>query len=633
MKFDDYIYDQETYPNCFLFGARHVASGHRYIFEISQRRDDRVHLFNFCDYLRNNHGRGVGFNSLGFDYPILHSILNNIQYITVLDIYNKADKLINGTKEEKRAQMVWQSEWYFAQLDLFKMHHFDFKGKQKPKNDDEEKIGGVSLKSLEFAMRMDSIEDLPYPPGTYLTNEQIDVVRSYMMHDVDATYDFYIKSADDLSFREEIGAEYQRDFSNTSDTNIGKEFFIIKLEEAGIPCYEKISGRRQVRTTPRPEIVLNNLIFPYVQFERKEFNDVLTFIRSKVIKETKGVFKNLTADIDGFKFFFGVGGIHGSVESRHLQSNAQYVLIDDDVESYYPNLAIKGRVYPEHLSPVFCDVYDNLFHYRKQFKKGTGKNKMVKLGLNGTYGNSNSKFSPFYDPNFTMTITLNGQFLLCMLAEQLVKIPGLILVQANTDGITYYVPRVFLPQVNAIREWWMNLTKLTLEQNEYSDMWIRDVNSYIARYASTGELKRKGAYAYGKDLRWEQNFSGQVIAKAAEAALVYGKNINDFITSHEDVHDFMMLARANRNAELFFGEHKVQNTSRYYVSTDGEPITKFLPPTAAQLKKDPNAGKRAVAICKGWTVTECNNMQRFNRATLNYEFYIKEAEKLVAPLR
>lgn len=40
-----------------------------------------------------------------------------------------------------------------------------------------------------------------------------------------------------------------------------------------------------------------------------------------------------------------------------------------------------------------------------------------------------------------MSITLNGQLLLCVLAENLIKISGLTLIQINTDGVTVRLPR------------------------------------------------------------------------------------------------------------------------------------------------------------------------------------------------
>jgi len=56
---------------------------------------------------------------------------------------------------------------------------------------------------------------------------------------------------------------------------------------------------------------------------------------------------------------------------------------------------------------------------------------MLKLALNGTFGDSNNIYSVFYDPQFTMAITVNGQLMLCMLAERLMTIPGLALFYAG----------------------------------------------------------------------------------------------------------------------------------------------------------------------------------------------------------
>ena len=232
-----------------------------------------------------------------------------------------------------------------------------------------------------------------------------------------------------------------------------------------------------------------------------------------------------------------------------------------------------------------------------------------------------------------MAITINGQLLLCMLAEELLKIPGLSMIQANTDGLTVYVPRVFTGQVEQVRHAWEKLTRLQLEEAIYDVMFIRDVNNYIAVYEGGKKVKRKGAYCHSVDLGWHQNHSMQVVAKAAEAALVHNKDIRDFITSHEDIHDFMLVTKVPRNSKLLWGDKQVQNITRYYVSTDGAPLTKVMPPLAKSLKLNPDAPERRMSVCKGWLTTECNDMKRFNRAKLNYDFYIKEAEKLVAPLR
>lgn len=616
---DAYIHDIENYPNVFLFGAIHALTETPYIFEISHRRDDRQAFYLFTEYLREHRAEEVGYNNLGYDYPVQHSILNNIMYITNADIYKKGDSIINAGDENRFAHMVWEKDWIVPQLDLYKIHHFDNQAKR------------TSLKTLEFNMRMENIEDLPFIPGTYLTDSQIDTLRQYLIHDLKATLMFYKHSKKLIDFRRELSAKYGRNFMNHNDTKIGKDYFIMELEKSGIQCFEP--GSRKPRQTHRPSIALNSVIFPYVRFEQPEFNRVLNWLRQQVITETKGVFTDLSADINGFSFDFGTGGIHGSIESQTIRSTENYVIIDLDVASFYPNLAISNELYPAHLGKQFCTIYKNVYDMRSSYPKGTPENAMLKLALNGVYGDSNNVYSPFYDPAYTMAITINGQLLLCMLAEELLKIPGLSMIQANTDGLTVYVPRVFTGQVEQVRHAWEKLTRLQLEEAIYDVMFIRDVNNYIAVYEGGKKVKRKGAYCHSVDLGWHQNHSMQVVAKAAEAALVHNKDICDFITSHEDIHDFMLVTKVPRNSKLLWGDKQVQNITRYYVSTDGAPLTKVMPPLAKSLKLNPDAPERRMSVCKGWLTTECNDMKRFNRATLNYDFYIKEAEKLVAPLR
>lgn len=617
---DGYIHDTENYPNVWLFGAIHELTGIPYIFEISHRRDDRQAFYMFTEHLREHGDEEIGYNNLGYDYPVQHSVLTNIMYITNADIYKKGDAIINCGDDNRFAHMIWEKDWIVPQIDLYKIHHFDNPAKR------------TSLKTLEFNMRMENIEDLPFQPGTYLTDSQIDTLREYLLHDLKATKSFHGHSKKLIDFRRELSAKYNRNFMNHNDTKIGKDYFIMELEKSGIECYHSGPGKKP-RQTIRPSIALNDVIFPYVRFEQSEFNRVLNWLRQQVITETKGVFTDLSATINGFSFVFGTGGIHGSIESQTIRSTENYVIIDLDVASFYPNLAISNELFPAHLGKQFCTIYKNVYDMRSGYPKGTPENAMLKLALNGVYGDSNNVYSPFYDPAYTMAITINGQLLLCMLAEELMKIPGLSMIQANTDGLTVYVPRVFTGQVEQVRHAWEKLTRLQLEEAIYDAMFIRDVNSYIAIYEGGKKVKRKGAYCHSVDLAWHQNHSMQVVAKAAEAALVHGKNIRDFVTSHEDIHDFMMVTKVPRNSKLKWGDQQVQNITRYYISTDGASLTKVMPPLAKALKLDPNAPERHISVCKGWTVTECNNMQRFNRATLNYEFYIKEAEKLVAPLR
>lgn len=63
--------------------------------------------------------------------------------------------------------------------------------------------------------------------------------------------------------------------------------------------------------------------------------------------------------------------------------------------SMYPNIAISNNVFPQHLTKRFCDIYKDVYEQRKSYAKGTAENAMLKLALNGVYGDSNNQFGPF----------------------------------------------------------------------------------------------------------------------------------------------------------------------------------------------------------------------------------------------
>jgi len=604
---NDYVYDIETYPNVFTLAVEHSQAPLRWSFEISDWRNDSRDIVAFLQYLKDTDARMVGFNNLGFDYPVLHTLIR-MGRSDAPTLYQKAMAII-GSQDEgegKWAHQINPSDRFVPQIDLFKIHHFDNKAR------------ATSLKILEFNMRSDNIEDLPFPVGTTLTQAQVPVLKQYNAHDVAQTKAFYEHTFSMLKFREELTHKYSRDFINHNDTKIGKDYFVMKLEEAGVACYDYGSKGRTPRQTRRPSIALKDAILPWIAFEQPEFNRVLGWLRGQVITETKGVFNDLTATIDGFTFVFGLGGIHGSVESEVIESDDDHIIVDLDVTSYYPNLAIVNGFHPAHLGSTFVTIYKHLFEQRKQYPKKSAESAMLKLALNGVYGDSNNQFSVFYDPLYTMTITLNGQLLLCLLAEGLMHIPGLRLIQVNTDGLTVRVPRANKWLVDVARAAWQTRTGLNLEEAIYKRVFIRDVNNYIGQYED-GSVKRKGAYEY--DMEWHQNAGGLVIAKVAEKVLVEGAPIRQTVQQWPDIMDFMLRTKVPRSSYLQWGDGRVQNTSRYYIAQGGKPLFKWMPPL-----KDKTEWRK-IGVESGWGVQVCNDIKD---ATLpvEFEYYIREVEKL-----
>lgn len=663
----DVVYDEETFPNAFTVGFLHRDTRRTWLFEISDRRNDIQQLCKFVDVMREQGCRTVGYNNIGFDYPVLHFIYQNQHSgITVTDIYNKAMSIIGAHGPARFVHMVWESDWKVNQIDLYKIHHFDNVSK------------ATGLKILEFNMRMDNIEDLPFPVGTVLTSEQIDVLIRYMWHDIKATDMFCDRTASQIKMREGLSESFNKNMMNMSDVKIGEVILVTEMEKQGIKCYEYQGNKKVKRQTKRESIDLSQVIFPCVSFERTEFQNIKTYLQSKVITETKGVFEDLTASIDGLEYKIGTGGLHASIESQVVHTDGRYQLVDVDVASFYPNLAIKNKLFPAHLGVEFCDAYESVYHTRKQYQKGTPENEAFKLALNGAFGGANNKYSPFLDPQYAMSITINGQLLLCMLIEQMLKVPGLRMVQANTDGITYLCPHEYLEHTRLVCSWWESLTNLELEEALYNRMFIRDVNSYIAE-KQDGKLKRIGAYAHvtaeenpgTRELPYHKDWSARVVALAAEAALVNGVDIREFIINHTDVFDFFLRTKVPRSSTLEWGGQQVSNIVRYYISTEGKPLEKVMPPKgiAGEFKRANKLtddyfnsvineigygvwderihtknksvyDERRSGINTGWNVQVCNDLEEHSKTDfhdapyndLNVEWYIQEVEKLVKPL-
>lgn len=659
------VYDIETFPNAFTLDMEMLHNDARCTWEISHFRDDRQQLMQWFNHLNQTQTPMIGFNSVHFDYPVIHFIFCNPN-CTVEQIYEKAMSIIRSNN--RFANTIWPNERFAPQIDLFKIHHFDNKAKT------------TSLKALEINMRSDNVVDMPVEVNTMLTADDVNHrLIPYNKHDVKETKRFAHISMNAIKFRLELIDQFGLEVMNFNDTKIGAKILENRLGDN--VCYDRSSGRKKPRQTVRNRIPLSDIIFPYIQFENPEFRRVLDWMKAQVLTpddlddpnatiKTKGVFTGVKANVGGIDFHFGTGGIHGSVEPQRIIATDERLIKDIDVKSLYPSIAIVNKLAPEHLGEAFSVEYKQLLIDRAKHKKGTVQNASLKLAANGTYGNSNSPFSVFYDPKFTMTITINGQLMLCMLAEWLLKVPTFQLIQVNTDGITYRIHRDYEPLAAEICKQWEQFTLLELESVDYSRMFIRDVNNYVAEDIK-GNLKQKGAYwhpdpfDYAASISnasppaWHKDFNPVIVPRAAVMAMVYSLDPETIIRAHTDPFDFMCRVKVDRSSQLWIGDRQVQSTTRYFVARDGSPMRKISPPTGplgAYKKRNgisdaeynarmietngewcetvctKNKSKyemRELSICAGWKVAECNLATDFRFDNLNYDWYINEARKLL----
>ena len=611
----DWCYDVEVLPNIFTCAFEHLEGPFTLEYEISEWVNQSSELVAFLYWLRDTGGRLFGYNNLDYDYNLIHFLLR-AGHLAPVDLYAKSQTLINN--DDRFAAQVWPSDRVVTQVDLMRAHHYEYRS-----------VKATSLKALEFAMRSESVEELGLPFDKPVSLADVPRLKSYNRYDVAQTKKFAHLSNDMLRFREDLARKYpDKDWLNFNDVKIGVEYFIMRLEAAGISCYDYGPEGRQPRQTKRDSIALKDAILPGIQFENLEFQRVLDYLRSQVITETKGVFKNLEARVGGIDYVFGLGGLHASVNNQVLTADADHMILDIDVEGYYPSTMIAQRFKPAHYPDIFCDIYAGLKEERKKYKKGTVENALYKLASNGVFGKTNDQFSVFLDPLVTMQTTCNGQLLLCKLVEQLLKIDGLSVVQANTDGLSLHLPRSAEPEVRRIVMWWETLTQLKMEFAEYDLMAIRDVNNYLARKVD-GTVKRKGAYEH--QVQFHQDASALIVPKVAEQVLLHNAPIRETVMNWSDRMDFMSRIKVPKSGYLSLErdgvETEQQRTSRYMVTAEGGTLWKHLPPLKGKSEW------RRFAVESGRKVTICNRVSDADGATPDWSYYINEVEKLCLALR
>lgn len=616
----DVVYDCEIFINFFSMVVTPLdPNDHiKWRYEISARRNDGPYI---AAALRSRYfKRMYGFNNKGFDYPLLNRLLQLLDggeadpAVICRTLKAFAQRIIDDRRAgDKWAHIVHWKQEVVEQADLYLIHHFDNKNR------------ATSLKTLEFNMRSRKVLDLPFHHTATLEPWQMDVVLDYNGNDTDETKRFAHHSREMIEFRDQLGPQ----FLNANDPKIGKAMFIRALEKrAPGCCYD---SERKPRQTWRSSIALADVIFPWIKFETPSANDVLATLKAKVLDpsevkdtmsegrtakaETKGVFKNLYAEIEGFRLDLGTGGLHGSVKNRIVIADALNELVDIDVEAYYPSIAIVNGLYPEHLGPAFVDVYRDLKDQRVVAKRAGNmvESDALKLANNGVYGDSNNMYGPFYDPQYTMAITVNGQLMLVMLVDELRKVPGLQVVQVNTDGMTLKVPRAMRGRFDEICKWWQWGTGMKLEEKQYSRMFIRDVNSYIAQYSNDdingkdkGKYKRKGAYDWdlkvGAQKAWNKDHSSLIIQKAAAAAMCDGIDPVTFINNHPDPWDFLIREKVTGQSRLVLADGTpCQQTTRLFIATDGQPLIKIMPPLATS--KTPDQERHFMVYAEGQAST------------------------------
>lgn len=612
------ICDIETYPNYFLVAFQRVGDKARMAFEcrgeqiLDWERLRRVMLRN----------RIVTYNGMNFDVPIIFLAIQQARLNEgVFDprkAHRAAEQIISGNVRWWKVEDV---------LEISLPRNLDHIDLIEPQPN-----AFASLKILNGRLHGRHMQDLPFEPGTDLTDAEMDQMRDYCWNDLDATELVFEALQEPLKLRVALGKEFDEDFRSKSDSQIGERIVRRRVE--------KLTGSRVQKVDTPPGTIFNYDPPSFIRFETPQLQDIFERIKShdfivnkngkidlpKWLSETK-------VKIGESAYGMGIGGLHSTEQNRAVVSNATHVLIDADVASQYPSIILKLGLYPKSVGPNFLDVYGKIKADRLVAKKQKDKvtDKGMKIALNGCYGKLGSVYSILHAPHLMVAVTLTGQLTLLMLIER-AEAAGISVVSGNTDGVLFYCPRELAGEIEDdrltggllkdITDGWEQDTGFDLEFAEYRSIYNQSVNSYFA-FKANGSVKQKGAIAnvWGPDgdLRDQlmKNPQMTILSDAAINQIARGVPVEETIRACRDPRQFVTVVTATGGG-AWKGEY-LGKVVRYYWGKGGAPIEKIKPNAKGVLAKVPKTDGCRPMMTLPDTVPD----------DVDYDRYIAEAKQLL----
>lgn len=619
-----YVYDVEVAPNFFSVAIMNYDTKEQILYEISERKNDIEEIYKFFTqpmYL-------IGFNSKHYDDIIIARILHiyestvdkNIEHNTYVklitkSVYYTSQGIIEDEYFKYKRYKYWKHT--FKTIDLY-LYWSKMLRLSKM----------LSLKSIACQLNHELIQELPYSPDDNLPLEALDEVLKYNMNDVQITYKLAKKMSDDINLRLKVEKDYKIPALSRDGVNMGVDILLSEY------CKHTGLDKDYVKklSTNRNTIKLQEVIFPNIEFKNrvssnpqidskghyvfKSFGDMFDHLKNREVETTSEI--KYTVFHKDVKFDYGSGGIHGICDKTIITPKEDEVIIDGDVTSMYPSIAIEYSLRPEHLGDSYINVYEQIVQKRKIAKKAGDKltSDTLKLSVNGTYGMYANPYSWLHDIIVTFKTTINGQLLLSMLIEDLSEIGWVF--TANTDGVTTLLKKANIPLYYEICAKWEKKSKLLLEYDTYDKMVMKNVNNYI--WIKDKKAKKKGLFNTAPVLG--NSTDNLIIPKALEAYFVHKIKPEEYITKHDNIFDFCASPKIAKKFEVTWRGEKVQNLNRFYVSKKG-----------AYLYKQ-KEGYNHENVLKGYAVELYNKhkIKPIEQYDINYDYYIAETKKIINEL-
>lgn len=553
------VFDIEVLKNVFTCTCKNTDTKQITVFELSPRRVDIQGLVTFFyeDYYF------VGYNNIHYDNPILNYIImlyreHYFDRYSTRELTESVFRMSQLVIDKNSDFDLWKEYKYarnFLSIDLLTMLY--------------SKALRVSLKEMQVTMQYKNVEEFVVDWHQDLPEKDIDRLISYNINDVESTEELLYRCKDLLELRIETEKDFGLPCLSLDRVNLGDRLLQLKvMEKTGL-------NKRQLENMKSPAnyVDLEKVIFPWIKFESPILQKKLTDMKNQhnVSPGRKGYIN--TFMFGEMKVTIGVGGIHGDNGTCIIKPNEDELLLDSDVNSLYPSLMRMYHLYPPKLKDVLGQIFPQIIDDRLEFKRTGQKNKneTYKYMLNGVSGKMQDETSWLFSPFTVMQVRINGQLLLLMLAERLLKL-GCKLYQINTDGILYKLKKSKYEELQQVLKEWEKLTMLTLETEEFTQFYQLAINDYFG-VEPNNKIKKKGFFL--TDIELGKGLTPKIIPEAIINYFVHNIPVEDTIKSCKDICKFLQAEKTGKQWTVEYNEQIQQRINRFYVSNSGYYLWKW----------------------------------------------------------
>jgi hypothetical protein len=421
----------------------------------------------------------------------------------------------------------------------------------------------VTLKIYGGKMHSKKMQDLPIEPSASISPKDREDLRLYCGNDLNVTRDAWFQFKPQIDLRAEMKKQYGVELRSKSDAQIAEA--VIKSELKFYVQKPTIPPRTVIKyKTPdfiRFHTPLLQSTLAMVQAAEFYISDKFALTMPKEVKEA-------LIPIGQAKYQFGIGGLHSTEAQISHVADATYSIMDHDVASYYPSIILRCNLFPKQMGEAFIHVYRKIVKTRLEAKGKSGAAKKagdkveqkkwdivanaLKIVVNGSFGKFGSRFSILYSPDLMLQVTITGQLCLLMLIEEL-EMCGIQVIQGNTDGVVIKCRRDMEWLKDQIIKDWEKRTGFETEATEYTGIYSKSVNSYIATKPD-GTAKRKGDFAEPVPVGGSWPSPTNVIcADAAAQYLLDGTPVERTIRACTDVRKFVTVWNVKGGAIKHWG--------------------------------------------------------------------------------